>query len=92
MDAYALFLDGGAVTTKHELLRGRRELGQAGNGQILVVEVGVIAQTLVGLESRAVLAWRAMLRRRGRSAAPRISGYLTILTTGRIHGFALSSL
>lgn len=46
---HSLFLDGGAVTTKNELLGGCCEFWQTGNGQILVVEVGVLAQDLVGL-------------------------------------------
>lgn len=47
--AHSLFLDGGAVTTKDELLGGCCEVWQASNGQVLVVEVGVLAQDLIGL-------------------------------------------
>lgn len=46
---HSLFRDGGAVTTKDELLGSCCKVWQAGNGQILVVEVGVLAQDLVGL-------------------------------------------
>jgi hypothetical protein len=48
---YPLVLDGGAVAAQHQLLRRRRELGQSGNGQVLVVEVGVVVDLLVGLEA-----------------------------------------
>lgn len=46
---HALFLEGGAVGAEDKLLRGRGEVSQAGDGQVLVVEVGVVAEDLVGL-------------------------------------------
>ena len=39
----ALILDGWAVGTEDELLGGGGVIGQAGNRQVLVVEVGVVA-------------------------------------------------
>ena len=48
-DAYSLLLEGRAVAAKDELLGGRCEVRQTGNGQVLVVEVGVFAEDLVGL-------------------------------------------
>jgi hypothetical protein len=48
---HSLFLDGGAVTAEDKLLGGCCEVWQAGNGQVLVVEVGVLAEDLVGLAS-----------------------------------------
>jgi hypothetical protein len=49
-DTYALLLDSGAVTTEDKLLRGGCEVCETGDGQVLVVEVGVVAEDLVGLE------------------------------------------
>ena len=46
---HSLFLDGGAVTTKDKLLGSCCEVRQTDNGQVLVVEVGIIAEDLVGL-------------------------------------------
>jgi hypothetical protein len=80
--AHSLFLDGGAVTTKDELLRRRCEVSQAGNGQILVVEVRVLAEDLVGLSR--------MVSTKAVGAAE--AGALTFFTTGRTHGLALLSL
>lgn len=47
--AYTLLLDGGAVPAQDELLGSRCEVWETSNGQILVVEIRVAAQDLVGL-------------------------------------------
>jgi hypothetical protein len=47
--AYSLLLDGRAVAAEDELLGSSCEVRQTGNGQVLVVEVGVLAEDLVGL-------------------------------------------
>jgi hypothetical protein len=39
----ALVGDGGRRLAKHQLLRGGGEVGQAGDGEVLVVEVGIAA-------------------------------------------------
>lgn len=46
---HPLLLDGGAVTTEHELLGGGCELGETSDREVLVVEIGVVAQSVVGL-------------------------------------------
>jgi hypothetical protein len=45
----ALVLDGRAIGAENELLGGGGVVGQTGDRQVLVVEVGVFAQDLVGL-------------------------------------------
>ena len=54
--AYSLLLEGRAVAAKDELLGGRCEVRQTGNGQVLVVEVGVFAEDLVGLSWRVSMS------------------------------------
>lgn len=61
--AYSLLLDGGAVPSQDELLRGRRKVCQTGDWQILVVQVGVIAESVVGLASTSSACLRAQLLR-----------------------------
>lgn len=46
---HSLVLESGAVLAQDELLRRRRELCETGNGQVLVVEVGVLAEEVFGL-------------------------------------------
>lgn len=53
---HALLLEGGAVGAEDEFLRGRSEVGQACNGQVLVVEVGVVTEPVVGLGEELQLA------------------------------------
>lgn len=48
-ESYAVVLNGGAVSTQNQLLRGACVLGQARNGEIFMVEVGVIAEDFVCL-------------------------------------------
>ena len=47
--AYPLLFDGGTVGAEDELLRRGGELGEARDGEVLVVEVGVFAEALLGL-------------------------------------------
>jgi hypothetical protein len=47
--AHPLLFESWAVSAQDELLRGGCEVCQTGNGQVLVVEVGVVAEDLVGL-------------------------------------------
>jgi hypothetical protein len=44
-----LLLQRGAVCAEYQLLRGRSEVCKACNGQVFVVEVGVVADDVVGL-------------------------------------------
>jgi hypothetical protein len=44
-----LVLDSGAVTTQDKLLRGGCEFRETGNGQILMVKVGIVAKDVVCL-------------------------------------------
>jgi hypothetical protein len=53
---YPLVLDGGAVLAKDELLRSGRELWETGDGKILMVEIGVFAEDIVGLEQYLISA------------------------------------
>lgn len=46
----ALFGDDGGVFAEDEFLGGRGEVGEAGDGEVFVVEVGVFAEEFVGLE------------------------------------------
>lgn len=46
---HTLLLDGGAVAAKHELLRGRGEVGKTCDGEVLVVEIRVVPETVIGL-------------------------------------------
>jgi len=48
---YSVLFDGRAVRAQDQLLGCRRELCEASDGQIFVVEVGIVAQDLVGLLS-----------------------------------------
>lgn len=48
---YSLLADGWAVAADDELLRGGGEIGQAADGKVLVVQVGVIVDGIVGLIS-----------------------------------------
>jgi hypothetical protein len=59
--AHALLLQGGAVCSENELLGGAREVRKTGDGEVLVVEVRVIAQDLVGLRDATVSIRRAQL-------------------------------
>lgn len=51
--SHALLLDCGAVGAQDQLLGRRGEVGKACDGQVLVVEVGVVAESLVGLGDRS---------------------------------------
>lgn len=51
MSAYPLFFDGRAICTDHELLRRRSEVGETGNGEIFVIEVGIFAQDFIRLRA-----------------------------------------
>lgn len=46
---HPLLLEGGAVCTEDQLLRSCRELCQTGNGQVLVIQIRVLAEEVVGL-------------------------------------------
>jgi hypothetical protein len=48
---YSSFLDCRAVRSQNQFLRGSCELDETGNGKIFVVEIGVIAQDVVGLSA-----------------------------------------
>src|SRR4051812_6459252 len=52
--AHPLFPDGWAVAAEHELLRGRSEFGETGDGEILMVEVGVVSDDVVSLRRKSV--------------------------------------
>ena len=46
---YAFLGDGGTVSTQYEPLCGGREFGETGDGEVFVVEVWVLSESLVGL-------------------------------------------
>ena len=46
---HSFLLDGEAVTTENELLRRFCELRQTSDGQVLVVEVRIIAKDIISL-------------------------------------------
>lgn len=48
-DTYALFADGWAVRADNQLLCGRGEVGETANGEVFVVETGVVVDGIVGL-------------------------------------------
>ena len=52
--AYSFFFYGRTVGAEDELLCGRGEVGEAGDGQVLVVEIGVGAEALFGLKERSI--------------------------------------
>ena len=47
----ALLRDGGRVGAEDELGSSSSEVGEAGDGEVFVVEGGVVAEDLVGLEA-----------------------------------------
>lgn len=90
--AHPLLSDGGAVGTQDQFLGGQREVRKTGNGKVLVVEIGVVAEVFFGLGggelvSDCLLNWQLA----GTARSPK-QKMLTFLTTGKTHGFALSSL
>ena len=52
--AYPLVLERGAVSTEDQLLRRRREFCETRDGQVLVVEVWVAADDIIGLARTSV--------------------------------------
>lgn len=46
---YALLFYGGAVGAEDQFLGCAGEVGETGDGEVFVVEVGVVAEDLVGL-------------------------------------------
>ena len=46
-----LLLDGGRVCAEDELLRGTGEFGKTGDGKVFVVQVGVVTEEFIGLET-----------------------------------------
>ena len=51
-ETYALLFYSRAVGAEDESLRGAGEVGEAGDGEVFVVEVRVFAEDLVGLLAR----------------------------------------
>lgn len=77
-EAYSVLADGWTVGPDHELLGGGGVIGQTLDGEIFMVEIGVIANEVVGLGCQLCLtdAW---------------TGECTFFTTGNTQGFALLS-
>lgn len=48
-DTYALFADGCAVCADNQLLCGGGEVGETANGEVFVVQAGVVVDSVVGL-------------------------------------------
>jgi len=46
---YPIFLDGGAVGANDELLRGRCEVRQTTDGEVFVIQIRVIVNSVIGL-------------------------------------------
>lgn len=51
----SLLGDGWGLLAQNELLRGGGEVGQTGDGEVFVVEIGVVADEFVGLG--IVVSW-----------------------------------
>ena len=70
LGAHPLVLDSRAVFAQYEFLRGGSELGETGDRQVLVVEVGVVAESLFGLWVRFISLW-SIAREEGAMGLPR---------------------
>jgi hypothetical protein len=73
--------DCGRVLAQDEFLRGRREVGETGDGEVLVVELGVLVESFVCLDA-------LLVRGGGYETTENVP---TCLTTGKTHGLALLS-